>query len=296
MRWSSVSETERASGASADDRTRNCGSETRGVTLARRSRGGRVLFTLHNTFECSLGGGGTSFVPQFTLPVLSGSPPFWFNPRLVLSALAIGLGCDLLAPVGHCGEWSRSIIDNYKRRSPAWSSFLCGPRGPDLLSTTCPPPTPKAAVTPRPSYATAATTKATRCAPWPSDRQDPIYTTPPATSSWAAKTRAGSRPPPASFRKADTHLKRVVCYPCYAFKAAALRGPQNERPGSDDACGDGRSSRGVVVTARDGASSVRAGRRWRTSFVSESLVRPPESVAIENRIQGTKLRPTHPHS
>jgi hypothetical protein len=133
LRWSSVSESERASGASADDRTRNCGSETRGVTLARRSRGGRVLFTLHNTFECSLGlgGGGTSFVPQFTLPVLSGSPPFWFNPRLVLSALAIGLGCDLLSPVGHCGEWSRrdGIIDNYKQRSPAWSSFLCGPEG-----------------------------------------------------------------------------------------------------------------------------------------------------------------------
>ena len=126
-------------------------------------------------------------------------------------------------------------------------------------------------------YATAATTKATRCAPWPSDRQEPIYTTPPATSSWAAKTRAGSRPPPASFRKADTHLKRVVCYPCYAFKAAALRGPQNEGPGSGDACGDGHSSRGVVATARDGASSVRAGRRWRTSFVSESLVRPAES-------------------
>ena len=114
MRWSSVSESERASGASADDRTRNCGSETRGVTLARRSRGGRVLFTLHNTFECSLGlgGGGTSFVPQFTLPVLSGSPPFWFNPRLVLSALAIGLGCALLSPAGHCGEWRLSIIDN----------------------------------------------------------------------------------------------------------------------------------------------------------------------------------------
>jgi hypothetical protein len=210
------------------------------------------------------------------------------------------------------------------------------PRGPDLLSTTCLPPTPKAAVTPRPSYATAATTKATRCAPWPSDRQEPIYTTTtPATSSWASKTRAGSRPPPASFHKADTHLKRVARIADYAFKAAALRGPQNEGPGSGDACGDGRSSRGVVATARDGASSVRAGRRWRTSFVSESLVRPPEplegpprccggvaahqgggssrpcvpgcpadrgaagvrgSVATENRIQGTKLRPTHPHS
>jgi hypothetical protein len=153
------------------------------------------------------------------------------------------------------------------------------PRGPDLLSTTCLPPTPKAAVTPRPSYATAATTKATRCAPWPSDRQEPIYTTTtPATSSWASKTRAGSRPPPASFHKADTHLKRVARIADYAFKAAALRGPQNEGPGSGDACGDGRSSRGVVATARDGASSVRAGRRWRTSFVSESLVRPPEPL------------------
>jgi len=204
---------------------------------------------------------------------LSGSTPGSYYPPLRLGWVVISW--PLWAIVG---SGVGSIIDNYKRRSPAWSSFLCGPRGPDLLSTTCPPPTPKAAVTPRPSYATAATTKATRCAPWPSDRQEPIYTTPPATSSWAAKTRAGSRPPPASFRKADTHLKRVVCYPCYAFKAAALRGPQNEGPGSDDACGDGRSSRGVVVTARDGASSVRAGRRWRTSFVSESLVRPPEPL------------------
>ena len=128
------------------------------------------------------------------------------------------------------------------------------------------------------SYATAATTKATRCAPWPSDHQEPIYTTTPATSSWASKTRAGSRPPPASFHKADTHLKRVARIADYAFKAAALRGPQNEGPGSGDACGDGRSSRGVVATARDGASSVRAGRRWRTSFVSESLVRLPEPL------------------
>ena len=131
MRWSSVSESERASGASADDRTRNCGSETRGVTLARRSRGGRVLFTLHNTFECSLGlgGGGTSFVPQFTLPVLSGSPPFWFNPGSYYPPLRLGwvvISCPLWAIVGSGAE---SIIDNYKRRSPAWSSFLCGPEG-----------------------------------------------------------------------------------------------------------------------------------------------------------------------
>jgi hypothetical protein len=204
---------------------------------------------------------------------LSGSTPGSYYPPLRLGWVVISW--PLWAIVGSGVE---SIIDNYKRRSPAWSSFLCGPRGPDLLSTTCPPPTPKAAVTPRPSYATAATTKATRCAPWPSDRQDPIYTTPPATSLWAAKTRAGSRPPPASFRKADTHLKRVARIADYAFKAAALRGPQNEGPGSGDACGDGRSSRGVVATARDGASSVRAGRRWRTSFVSESLVRPPEPL------------------
>jgi hypothetical protein len=262
---------------------------------------------------------------------LSGSTPGSYYPPLRLGWVVISW--SLWAIVG---SGVGCIIDNYKRKSPAWSSFLCGPRGPDLLSTTCPPPTPKAAVTPRPSYATAATTKATRCAPWPSDRQEPIYTTPPATSSWAAKTRAGSRPPPASFRKADTHLKRVARIADYAFKAAALRGPQNEGPGSGDACGDGRSSRGVVATARDGASSVRAGRRWRTSFVSESLVRPPEplegpprcvwggvaahqgggssrpcvhgcpadrgaasvrgSVATENRIQGTKLRPTHPQS
>jgi hypothetical protein len=204
---------------------------------------------------------------------LSGSTPGSYYPPLRLGWVVISW--PLWAIVG---SGVGSIIDNYKRRSPAWSSFLCGPRGPDLLSTTCLPPTPKAAVTPRPSYATAATTKATRCAPWPSDRQEPIYTTPPATSSWAAKTRAGSRPPPASFRKADTHLKRVARIADYAFKAAALRGPQNEGPGSGDACGDGRSPRGVVATARDGASSVRAGRRWRTSFVSESLVRPPEPL------------------
>ena len=143
MRCSSVSESERASGAGADDRTRNCGSETRGVTLARRSRGGRVLFTLHNTFECSrgLGGGGTSFVPQFTLPVLSGSPPFWFNPRLVLSALAIGLGCDLLSPVGHCGEWSKRIIDNYKRSPLPGRLSFGAPEGQTFfLRRACHPP------------------------------------------------------------------------------------------------------------------------------------------------------------
>ena len=143
MRWSSVSESERASGASADDRTRNCGSETRGVTLARRSRGGRVLFTLHNTFECSLGlgGGGTSFVPQFTLPVLSGSPPFWFNPGSYCPPLRLGwvvISCPLWAIVWGGGE---SIIDNYKRRSPAWSSFLCGPEGQTFfLRRACHPP------------------------------------------------------------------------------------------------------------------------------------------------------------
>src|SRR5215217_2905448 len=155
-------------------------------------------------------------------------------------ALRLGCGLRSLAPVCHCGEWRLSIIDN------------------------------------------------TPSAPWPSDRQEPTYTMPPpATSSWAAKTRTGSRPPPAPLCKADTHLKRVARIADYAFKAAALREPQGEGPGSGDACGDGRSSRGVVVTVRDGAgrrgtawdgaSSVRAGRRWRTRFVSESPVRPAES-------------------
>jgi hypothetical protein len=57
-----------------------------------------------------------------------------------------------------------------------------------------------------PSSLRAATTKATpTSAPRPSDRQEPTYTTPPPSSSlWAAKPRAGSRPPPAPLRKADT--------------------------------------------------------------------------------------------
>ena len=152
---------------------------------------------------------------------------------------------------------------------PLWPPRACP-------STKCPPPIPTATVTPGPSSLTA-TTRATPSAPWPSDGQEPTYTTPPpATSSWAAKTRAGSRSPPAALRKADTHLKRVARIANYAFKAAALGGLQGEGPGSGDACGDGRSSQGVVATARDSVSSVRAGRRWRTSFVPESPVRPAE--------------------
>ena len=147
---------------------------------------------------------------------------------------------------------------------------------------------------------------------------------------WRRHVRVLARPRPHSAR--PTHLKRVARIADYAFKAAALRGPQGEGPGSGDACGDGRSSRDVVATARDGASSVRAGRRWRTRFVSESPVRPAESpdgppwssggrprtkemgvrgracpaergaasvrgsVATADHLQGTKLRPTHPHS
>jgi hypothetical protein len=102
----------------------------------------------------------------------------------------------------------------------------------------------------------------TPSAPWPSDRQEPTYTMPPpATSSWAAKTRSGSRPPPAPLCKADTHLKRVARIADYAFKAAALREPQGEGPGSGDACGDGRSSRGVVAPVRDGAGRREFGPR-----------------------------------
>jgi hypothetical protein len=67
--------------------------------------------------------------------------------------------------------------------------------------------------------------------------------------------------PPASLRKADTQLKRVARIADYAFKAAALRGSQGEGPGSGDACGDGRSSRGVVATTRDGAGRREFGPR-----------------------------------
>src|SRR5215208_1131116 len=97
-------------------------------------------------------------------------------------------------------------------------------------------------------------------------RQEPTYTTaPPATSSWAAKTRSGSRPPPAPLCKADTHLKRVARIADYAFKTAALREPQGEGPDSGDACGDGRSSRCVVAPVRDvagrrGTARVRSAR------------------------------------
>jgi len=64
------------------------------------------------------------FVPHFPLPVLSGSPPFWFNSRLLLPGFAVGLDCGLFAPVCHYGEWKDSIIDNYERRSPAWPFFV----------------------------------------------------------------------------------------------------------------------------------------------------------------------------
>ena len=283
MRWSSVSESERASGASADDRTRNCGSETRGVTLARRSLDAHgeaascLLYIIHLNAALVLveeeRPSSPSLRSLFCQDLrLSGSTPGSYYPPLRLGWVVIS--CPLWAIVGSGVE---SIIDNYKRRSPAWSSFLCGPEGQTFfLRRACHRPR---RLRLRHGLRTQRRRRR-RLHVVRRGRQSAKsqYMTTPATSSWASKTRAGSRPPPASFHKADTHLKRVARIADYAFKAAALRGAQNEGPGSGDACGDGRSSRGVVATARDGASSVRAGRRWRTSFVSESLVRPPEPL------------------
>ena len=50
--------------------------------------------------------------------------PGSYYPPLRLGWVVIS--CPLWAIVGSGVE---SIIDNYKRRSPAWSSFLCGPEG-----------------------------------------------------------------------------------------------------------------------------------------------------------------------
>jgi hypothetical protein len=78
-------------------RTKNCGSETRGATLARRSRGGGILFTLHNTFEwCpALGEERPSSPTSRSLSCpdlrLSGSTPGSYYLALRLGWVAISL-------------------------------------------------------------------------------------------------------------------------------------------------------------------------------------------------------------
>jgi hypothetical protein len=122
LRWSSVSESERASADSADDRTRNCGSETRGATLA----GEAVSCLLYIIHLNGLRPWGRNVLRPPTSRSLScpdlrlsGSTPGSYYLALRLGWVAISWPlCAIM------GSGRESIIDNYERRSPAWPSFV----------------------------------------------------------------------------------------------------------------------------------------------------------------------------
>jgi hypothetical protein len=137
LRWSSVSESERTFDGPICPITRE--DTDFGLPfghVVRASSRGAASCLLHIIPLNGLRPWGTKDVPHFPLPVrlsaflVSGSTPGSYYPALWLGWVAIIMG----------GE---GIIDNYKRRSPAWPSFVAPEKA--CPSTKFPPSTPMAA-------------------------------------------------------------------------------------------------------------------------------------------------------